>query len=59
MNDEPPPPARSQRSQPGAEAQPEVLPELTENYGIVSISRHVKDDGRALLLFTRDPQGER
>jgi hypothetical protein len=59
MNAEPPPPARSQRSQPGAEARPEALPEPTEHYGIVSISRHVKDDGRALLLFTREAQDER
>lgn len=28
-----------------------------EPYGVVEIARHVKDDGRALLLYTRVEEG--
>ena len=46
----PPPSDRSaQGASPGAgeQAQP------PERYGPLALARHVKDDGRALLLFTR------
>jgi len=57
MSEEQPAPAHSEGSQPGAAAQPQPPPGPGERYGIVSISRHVKDDGRALLLFTRSGRG--
>jgi hypothetical protein len=28
-----------------------------ERYGIVSVARHVKDDGRALILYAREERG--
>jgi hypothetical protein len=28
-----------------------------ERYGVVEIARHVKDDGRALVLYTRVDEG--
>jgi hypothetical protein len=54
---EPPPPAEPQRSPPGASAQGQPPLEPAERYGIVLIERLVKDDGRALLLYTRDWDG--
>jgi hypothetical protein len=47
----PPPsgPSESEQNVPSAKrSQP------AERYGIVSITRHVKEDGRALLLYTRE-----
>ena len=43
---EPPPPGQPSQSDPQIDA-----PERT---GPVAIARHVKDDGRALILYTRD-----
>jgi hypothetical protein len=47
----PPPPPDQPRSgageAPGGESG-------REHFGIVSIARHVKDDGRSLILYTRD-----
>jgi hypothetical protein len=37
--------------QPGAEAEPERI-------GPVAIARHVKDDGRALILYSEAPRPE-
>ena len=31
-------------------------PQRGEHYGPVVVARHVKDDGRALLLYTREPE---
>jgi hypothetical protein len=31
--------------------------EPTERFGPLAVSRHVKDDGRALILYTRRPDG--
>jgi hypothetical protein len=47
-----PPPSGSSPS--GAPGQPQQPPAPIELYGIVSVARHVKDDGRALLLYTRE-----
>jgi hypothetical protein len=47
-----PPP--SERPPSGQPEQPGQRPPHAERFGIVSITRHVKDDGRALLLFTRE-----
>jgi hypothetical protein len=43
-------PAPADRSPPRAGAQGDDRP---ERYGTVAVTRHVKDDGRALLLYTR------
>jgi hypothetical protein len=45
-------PSPSGSSPSGAPEQPQQPPEPIERYGIVSVARHVKDDGRALLLYT-------
>jgi hypothetical protein len=52
-----PPP--SDRSQSGASPQPDAPSAPAEDYGIVSIARHVKDDGRSLLLYTRGERAPR
>ena len=73
MADEPgPPPAGPGRSgaasgepQTGAEVERDRLPSgeqdtraAAESYGIVSVTRHVKEDGRSLLLYARRaPEG--
>ena len=54
-----PPPAEPQRSPTGAAAQGQQPPEHVERYGVVLIERLVKDDGRSLLLYTRDRQDAR
>jgi hypothetical protein len=56
MDEKRPPATDSQHSQQDATADPEATRE-PERYGIVTIERRVKDDGRALLLYTRNPQG--
>jgi hypothetical protein len=56
---EQPPPAEPQGSPPGAAAQEQPPPEPVERYGIVLIERLVKDDGRSLLLYTRERQDAR
>ena len=43
-------------SQPG-DGGPVQEPWQPERYGILMVSRHRKDDGRALLLYTRE-EGE-
>ena len=55
----PPPPAEPQRSPTGAAAQGQPPPEHVERYGVVLIERLVKDDGRSLLLYTRERQDAR
>ena len=55
-----PPPQRPQRD-PGAEPDPGEQPrpgelQPDERYGPVVVARHVKDDGRALLLYTHAAQ---
>jgi hypothetical protein len=47
-----PPPSGPRRSGPDEPADGHSEP--AERYGIVSITRHVKEDGRALLLYTRE-----
>ncbi|HEY2536434.1 MAG TPA: hypothetical protein VGI24_05560 [Solirubrobacteraceae bacterium] len=38
------------------EESPEATTEATERFGPLAVSRHVKDDGRALILYTlREP----
>jgi hypothetical protein len=44
---QPPPDRPEQDQRAGADAPP------GERYGPLAIARHVKDDGRGLLLFTR------
>jgi hypothetical protein len=50
-SDEPPTHGTSPPDPPG---QPPPQPAPVERYGILTITRHVKDDGRALLLYTRE-----
>jgi len=54
-------PASGTTGQPatGAAAQGQQPPEHVERYGVVLIERLVKDDGRSLLLYTRDRQDAR
>jgi hypothetical protein len=59
MTPEPAPPTPPQPPQRGAGAEPDagqrprpVEPGADEHYGPVEIARYVKDDGRALLLYT-------
>lgn len=59
MTPEPvPPPSRG--SEPGSATDPEqsqpAEPPPGERYGPVAIARHVKDDGRALLLYSLNPE---
>ncbi len=59
-----PPPPRGSRPDPGEPADagnPEEGPQpgepmSAERYGPVAIARHAKDDGRALLLYSRIPE---
>jgi hypothetical protein len=53
------PPAEPQRSPPAAAGRGEQQQEPAERYGIVLIERLVKDDGRSLLLYTRERQDAR
>jgi hypothetical protein len=48
---EPPPEADRDRSPSSAQDPPAAV----ETYGIVVVARHVKDDGRELLLYTHRP----
>jgi hypothetical protein len=48
----PPPP--SGPSQPGADGPADGPSEPDERYGILRVARHRKDDGRSLLLYTRE-----
>jgi hypothetical protein len=59
MSEEPAKPRKPQRSQPVARARPQAPPEPSERYGIVTFERHLKDDGRTLILYARDAQGSR
>jgi hypothetical protein len=59
MSEEAAQPSEPQRSQPVAGARAHAPPEPPERYGIVTFERHVKDDGRALILYARDAQGSR
>jgi hypothetical protein len=52
----PPPPSDPPRH--GSDAQPEAS-QPAERYGVVSVARHLKDDGRSLLLYTRTEHGSR
>jgi len=49
-----PPPAEPQDAPGGAAARSESQPPAPERYGIVLVERLVKDDGRSLLLYTRE-----
>jgi hypothetical protein len=59
MIPEPAPPTPPQPSKRAPAAEPDAAerlrtgqPQPVEHYGPVEIARHVKDDGRALLLYT-------
>jgi hypothetical protein len=55
MAGKPAEPARSGH-QPEIEPHPAAGPgKEGEHAGPVTIARHVKDDGRALIIYTRDP----
>jgi hypothetical protein len=56
---EPPPAAEPPDAGPGAPARAEQQHEPAERYGIVVVERLVKDDGRSLLLYSRDRQDAR
>jgi hypothetical protein len=43
--------------EPGGEAEPGGPGEV-ERIGPVAIARHVKDDGRALILYSEQPRAE-
>jgi hypothetical protein len=43
--------AQADAGSPG-EGPPPAEPQPAEHYGPIAIARHVKDDGRALLLYT-------
>jgi hypothetical protein len=45
-------PKRPDMRSAGREGEP-TEPRIPERFGIVAIDRHVKDDGRKLLLYTR------
>jgi hypothetical protein len=54
------------RPEPKGAEEPEVDPPeaeqppgATERYGVLAIARHAKDDGRALILYTRLDEDER
>jgi hypothetical protein len=56
-------PAEGREHEPGAEAQPGTEAEPgadagVERIGPVAIARHVKDDGRALILYSERPRAE-
>jgi hypothetical protein len=55
-DDSAPPPASEEPSAagPGQPQEPQQPPAPVQRYGIVSIARHVKDDGRMLLLYTHE-----
>ena len=48
----PPPP--SGPSQPGENGPADGPAQPEERYGILRVARHLKDDGRSLLLYTRE-----
>jgi hypothetical protein len=50
----PPPPPEHSHAQAG-EDRPESKDGPGERCGLVVVARHVKDDGRALILYTRAP----
>jgi len=52
MTPEPTPPTPPQPPQRDPGAEPDAGQRPGEQYGPVEIARHVKDDGRALLLYT-------
>jgi hypothetical protein len=42
----------SEDAEPAGRSQPSAQPEAAaERYGTVAVARHVKDDGRALILY--------
>ena len=41
-------------SQPGARGPADGSSPAEESYGILRVARHLKDDGRSLLLYTRE-----
>ncbi len=43
----------------GASGGPQEQPQAAERYGILVVDRHRKDDGRALLLYTREDPDRR
>jgi hypothetical protein len=54
-DDSAPPPASEEPAAAGGQPQqPQQPPAPVERYGIVSIARQVKDDGRMLLLYTHE-----
>jgi hypothetical protein len=50
-------PAEGHEREPDGEHQPGAEPER-ERIGPVVIARHVKDDGRALILYSEQPRAE-
>jgi hypothetical protein len=50
-------PAEGREHGPDGEHEPAAEPEL-ERIGPVVIARHVKDDGRALILYSEQPPTE-
>jgi hypothetical protein len=50
-------PAEGREHEPGGEAVLGGEPEL-ERIGPVAIARHVKDDGRALILYSEQPRAD-
>jgi hypothetical protein len=50
-------PAEGREHQPDREREPGGEHEL-EHIGPVAIARHVKDDGRALILYSEQPRAE-
>jgi len=59
MSEQPPPAADQQDARPAAAGRGEQQQEPAERYGIVLVERLVKDDGRSLLLYTRERQDAR
>ncbi len=53
MAREPAAPSPSDRPEQGARPGADERAQPAERYGPLALARHVKDDGRALLLFTR------
>jgi hypothetical protein len=51
---EPPPAPEPQDARPGPAGRAEQQPQARERYGILTIERRLKDDGRALLLYARE-----
>jgi hypothetical protein len=58
MPEKPVEPSGSERPGDDAPAADGADAERTERLGPLTVARHVKDDGRALILFTRDEPGQ-